>query len=211
MTTTTPSGLILPNSMPNLQSEREQQQWMEGKASRTFVLNEVNKIYKEFEMIGDELKRASMGFSQLFQFQKMMGLQLETFVRMLNDAVPEFKTNFAKEYERTIVFGNFIDSLNNTGANGAKPMREKIDLAREWNGVTGNLPVSGMYFGLFEYMMENIKEFTEEDIHDLCATFDMSSKCTTLLAKKRESVEAGQENVVNFPTKVEGNTDENKS
>jgi hypothetical protein len=198
--------------MPNLKSTKEQQQWMEGKASRTFVLQEVNKIYQEFEMIGEELKRSSLGFSQVFQFSKMLGMQVETLIRMLNDAVPEFKTNFTKEFQRTISLTQFIESLNNFGSNSSKPMAEKIDLAKSWNAAEGNLPVSGVYFGLPEYILNNIKDFSEEELSDLCSTLDMSSYLETFKNKKKEKpleVEEINKNVVDFPVKVEGTTNDN--
>lgn len=210
MTTISPNGLILPDDMPNLKSSKEQQQWVEGRASREFVLKETNKIYQELEMIGEELKRSSIGFSQVFQFSKMLGMQTETLIRMLNDAVPEFKSNFKKEFARTISLTKFLESLNSTGQNSAKPMAERIDMARAWNAVEGNLSVSGIYFGLPEYILNNISEFSEETLQELCSEFDMSDFSNAFQKKRTENQDVTSTETSNsFPIKVEEAVNEN--
>jgi hypothetical protein len=175
------------DSMPNLQTEREKAQWMEGRASRLFVLTEVNKVYAEIEMIGEELKRASVGFSQLFTLQKMMGLQLETLVRMLNDAVPEFRKKFEGEYKRTILFSQFIESFNKEGLNSEKPFREKIDIVRAWNNDSKNVKVTGLYFGLSDYVLNNISEFTEEEVATFEDEFEIPDLASEFSKKKLEA------------------------
>lgn len=166
------SNILNFSQMPNLKSENEKQQWMEGKASRLFVLNEVGKIYPELEMIGEELKRAAVGFSQIFTLQKILGLQMETLVRLIDKAVPDFKNQFQEEYKKTIEFSQFLESFSSEGANGAKPFREKLDMVRDWNKEK-DIKITAMHFGIAEYVVANYSEFTLEEVEALAEEFSV--------------------------------------
>jgi hypothetical protein len=152
--------------------DKETWKFLHGKATKEFVLNETTRIDENIEMIGEELKRAAMGLSQVFTLQKMLGLQLETFMRMLDTAVPNFRNNFKVEHKKTIQYSTFIDTLNNDGQHAAKPMAEKIDIVRNWNKDEANIKVKGYYFGLPNDILEKPTEYTEDQVEMLALEFD---------------------------------------
>ena len=198
----------------SLEEERERQEmnrFLRGKATREFVLQEVGRLDADIEMIGEELKRSATGFSQLFTLQKMLGLQFETLVRMLDENVPEFRANFAIEYKRTVSYSNFIESLNNEGTHAAKPMMEKIDIVREWNKNKNNLKIKGFYFGLPEYILSHPTEFTEDQVELLAIEFEFPEvfeQYKSLLSSKEPVVE---ETVASGPVTSVDSTSEDKN
>lgn len=198
----------------SLEEERERQKmnrFLGGKATREFVLQEVGRLDADIEMIGEELKRSATGFSQLFTLQKMLGLQFETLVRMLDENVPEFRANFAIEYKRTVSYSNFIESLNNEGTHAAKPMMEKIDIVREWNKNKNNLKIKGFYFGLPEYILSHPTEFTEDQVELLAIEFEFPEvfeQYKSLLSSKEPVVE---ETVASGPVTSVDSTSEDKN
>lgn len=152
--------------------DKQTWQFLHSKASKEFVLEETTRIDENIEMIGEEMKRAALGISQVFTLQKMLGLQLETFLRMLDIAVPGFRDNYKTEHKRTVAFSNFIDSLNNEGQHSQKPMMEKVDIVRNWNSNKENVKVKGFYFGLPNYLLEKPLEFTEDQAEMLAIEFE---------------------------------------
>lgn len=152
--------------------DKETWKFLHGKATKEFVLEETTRIDENIEMIGEELKRAAIGISQVFTLQKMLGLQLETFLRMLDTAIPGFRDNYKMEHKRTVAFSNFIDSLNNEGQHSQKPMLEKVDIVRTWNSDKENVKVKGFYFGLPNYLLEKPLEFTEDQAEMLAIEFE---------------------------------------
>lgn len=161
-------------SLSDIDNEKhEVYKFMQGKATKEFVLQEVERSAIELQdILKGELQRAASGFSQLFTLQKVVGLQLETLIRMLDTAVPDFRSNFAIEYKRTIEMSNFIDSLNNEGQHAAKPMLEKVDIVRDWNKDKDRLKIKGIYFGLPSYILSNPTEFTEDQVELLALEFE---------------------------------------
>ena len=165
------SKIISLNDLNN--EDHELYKFMHGKATKQFVIEEVYKANTELQdIMKEELGRAASGFSQIFTLQKIIGLQFETLVRMLDSAVPEFRSNFGNEYKRTIEFSNFIDSLNNDGQHAEKPMLEKIDIVRDWNLNKENIKVKGLFFGLPNYILSNPEEFTTDQVEFLAIEFE---------------------------------------
>ena len=173
--------------------DREAWKFAQGKASKQFVIEEVYKANTELQdIMKEELQRSAQGFSQLFTIQRIMGLQVETLIRMLDRAVPEFRTNFGVEYKRTVEFSTFIDTLNGDGQHSAKPMLEKVDLARDWNKDKDNLKIKGFFFGLPNYILSNPTEFTEDQVELLALEFEFPEifdQYKSLLSAKKPVVE----------------------
>lgn len=189
------SGLI---SLDDMNNDQKVYRFLHGKATKEFVLNETTRIDKDIEMIGEELKRSAVGFSQLFTLQKMLGLQFETMVRMLDTNVPDFRKNFTIEYRRTMLMSQFLDTLNGQGQSSEKPMMEKVDLVRGWNADKENIKIKGAFFGLPDFILSNPTDFTEDQVELLVLEFDCAEifdQYKSLLAKKdaevTESVVAG--------------------
>jgi hypothetical protein len=154
--------------------DKETWKYLHGKATKEFVLEETTRIDADIEMIGEELKRSVVGFSQLFTLEKMLGLQLESVISVLDKINPDFRKMFVAEYKRTIAFSAFIDTLNNQGQHADKPILEKAALARDWNSNKENLKVKGLFFGLPDYIITHPTEFTEDQVEILALEFEFS-------------------------------------
>ncbi len=179
---------------------KEAWKYAQGKATKQFVIEEVYKANTELQdIMKEELQRSAQGFSQLFTLQKMLGLQMETFVRMFDAAIPEFRSNFGIEFKKTIEMSNFVDSLNTDGQHGSKPMSEKIDFVRDWNRDKEHIKIKGAFFALPNYILSHVEEFTEDQVEFLAIEFEFPEifeQFKSLLAAKNPVVE---ETVVTGP------------
>jgi hypothetical protein len=168
------SELILPENiaktMPNLRSDREQAQWWEGKATRRELAVQVAHIT---ERIDKEMHSVAKTLSNVYSMARVNGLQLETMVRMLNKGVPDFKKVFNQEFNLTLQYVGFLDTINPRGEHSEKPMKEKIEMVRAWNAREDAVKVIAAHFGLDMYIVEHSDEFTPEEREALKIEFDM--------------------------------------
>ena len=168
------SDLILPGNMPSFGSDREGAQWLNGKPTRAELQAEMTKVSGVMQSaINGELSKISQVVARMFSMIRTNGLQLETCVRMLDSAVPGFRDNFEKEFQKTIALVNFLDKVNPPGEHSENPIRQRIDIVRGWNAQEDVLKVKGLHFGLDAYIHDHPSEFSEEEIKAFNEEFDM--------------------------------------
>lgn len=168
------NDLILPASMtetmPNLVTQREQAQWWIGKPTRRDMAIQVKSIS---DRIDKEMKAVAKMTSSVYSMARVNGLQLETMVRMLNKSMPDFKKVFNQEFNLTLQYVGFLDTINPRGEYYEKPMKEKIEMVRAWNAREDVVKVIAAHFGLDTYIIEHSDEFTPEEREALKVEFDM--------------------------------------
>lgn len=170
------SDLILPDSvtktMPNFRgNEKQQADWWEGKTPRREMAVQVKNIS---DRIDNEMRSVAKMTSNIYSMARVNGLQLETIVRMLNKSVPDFKKVFEEEFNLTLQYVSFLDTINPRGEHSEKPMKEKIEIVRAWNAREDAIKVVGAHFGLEQYIIEHSNEFTPEEREALKVEFDMN-------------------------------------
>lgn len=186
------SDLILPDGMvsemPNLRTEREQAQWWEGKISRREVAVQIAQINQRLEK---ELHGVARMVSNVYSMARVNGLQSETMVRMMEMAVPGYEEKFDEEFKKTLALVGFLDTINPPGEHSQKPIKEKIQMIRDWNAIEGSVKVKGEQFSLDSYIVKHPEEFTQEELAELSEEFKM--KLPEMPPKK---VELEKENVI---------------
>src|ERR1035437_4397015 len=167
------SELILPpgmaSEMPNL-GEREQAQWWAGKATRREVEVQLQAIRTRLDK---ELHSVAKMMSSVYSMARVNGLQAETMVRMMEKAVSGYDEKFDEEFKKTLALIGFLDTINPPGEHSQKPIKERIQMVRDWNAIEDGVKAKGEQFSLDTYIMRNQKEFTPEEVADLSVGFSM--------------------------------------
>ncbi len=190
------SDLILPagmvSEMPNLRTDREQAQWWEGKISRREVAVQVNNLTKQFnEKLDKELFSVSKMMSNVFNLARVNGLQTETLIRLLETAVPGYKDNFDIEFKKTLHLVGFLDAINPPGQHSQKPIKERIQLVRDYNAIEGCVKAKGEHFNLEDYIVAHPDEFSVEEREELSKEFEMKLPEMPPTVVVQESAPAG--------------------
>lgn len=155
--------------MPNFQSVKEAEQWLKGKVTR----EEVKELEKDLRSVQLVLNSQAQLINKLFHLTRINGLQLETLVRMFNkphffqNESTSFRDEFDDELNRTFLMVSFLDNFSDKGQYAAKPMKERIELIRDWNKQPDTLKIEGYHFGLPEYVNEHFNEFTTSELTGL--------------------------------------------
>jgi hypothetical protein len=167
------SELILPPGMaaemPNL-GEREQAQWWAGKPTRREMEIQLEGVRKQ---LIKEMYSISKMMSNIYSMARVNGLQMETMVRMMEIAVPGYKEHFEVEFKKTLAFVGFLDTMNPPGEHSKKPIKERIQMVRDWNAIEGGVKATGDHFGLEDYIVKHPTEFVPEEIEELTKEFDL--------------------------------------
>ena len=165
------SEIIAP---PNFKSEREQEQWLSGKATR-IELTQALMASEERTVKGVNEQLGKMGnmMQTLFTLNRVNGMQLESLVRLMEKAVPDFRDNFLKEFEKTKELVLFLDKFSNNGEFAGKPIKEQIQLYRDWNANTEHVQITGKHTNIQKYVMEHTDEFNQEELDALRTDFDI--------------------------------------
>lgn len=163
--------------MPSFQTEREAAQWLKGKATRE-ELKEVEKDLRSVQLV---LNSQAQLINKVFHLTRINGLQLETLVRMFD--IPNFfqlrssfRDEFDAELNKTFLMVSFLDNFSDKGQYAGKPMKERIDIIRNWNKQPETLKIEGFHFGLPEYINEHRDEFTESELMGLEFEFKFKYK-----------------------------------
>ncbi len=177
------SNLIqMPNSAPNLVTNREREQWLDAKPSRREVLDELtsisNEIHLEAAKQSNRISNLEANLGKIATMTRMASLQLETLLTIFDTAIPDFRKNYKEHLGKTIAMVSFLDTINTPDSKEPKPMREKIELARQYNALEDTAKILGNYFLLDQYIQDNPNEFSEEEVEALSKEFKMDITIT---------------------------------
>jgi len=167
------SELILPDSAPNFQTDREAAQWLNGKVSRKEVVEQVSSLESKLQQLAMEVSRLGGTLSKIYVMARTVGLQLDTINTLLEGAAPGWETRYELEFKKTVEMVTFIDTLNSNGPKAEMPMKAKIEEVRAWNAKEEVKKVEGEHFLLNSYIKAHPEEFTKEEVDALNAEFDM--------------------------------------
>ena len=175
-------------NMPNFGSSREADQYLQGKPTRAEMMSDMQKMWEKLlELVHGQAQYSSGTIGRIGHMARLNGLQLDTMVRLIEKAVPDFEKNFKLEFQKTLDFVAFLDTINPPGEHSEKPIRERIDIVRAWNSVPEHeLKAKSEHFGLSRYIMQNPTEFTAEEVEALNVEFSMDAVVPTKEAVNAE-------------------------
>lgn len=167
------SELILPSNMPNFQTDRETNQWLNGKISRKEVVEQMSTLESKVQQLSMELQRLAATLSKIYVMARTIGLQLDTVNYLLESAAPGWETRYDLEFKKTVEMVTFIDTINPNGPQADMPMKAKIEEVRAWNAKENVKKIEGEHFLLPSYIKSHPTEFTKEEVDALNVEFDM--------------------------------------
>lgn len=178
------SGLItdLSEFAPRFQSEREELQWAAGKPSR----NEVASLLAAQRVsiaaaTNAELDKMSKLMQQVFYLVNSHGLQLETLIRVIDQAVgsdtealagKSFREVLDKEIVKTNNQRNFLSSL--VRSTEPKTAKQIIQELRDWNAQEDILKIDGRLANLTDLVISELENFTPEEVTSINEEFGIS-------------------------------------
>ena len=177
------SNLIqMPGHAPNLITNREREQWLNAKPTRKETLDELtsmaNEIHIEAAKQSNRISNLEANLGKVATMTRMASLQLETLIIIFEKAIPEFRKNYTEHLGKTLAMVSFLDTINTPNTDEPKSMREKIQLAREYNALEDSAKILLNYFLLDKYIEENPNEFSEEEVEALAKEFSMDITVT---------------------------------
>lgn len=180
---------LIKNSAPNFKSDKETNQWLQGKISRGDVILLIGTVREEFEKlkvdVSNHLAELASQQQQALYLTRMLGLQIETILRIAEgDGTenPKMRAKFKYEFKRTVEFASFLDKLNPSGEFYNKSMKEKLELIKEWNNNSENYFINRDYIGLKNYIETHPDEFTEQEVREYQVLFNFDVAPSAVVA-----------------------------
>lgn len=170
--------IIMPGmegSQPDFRNERDARQWMEGKPTRFEVGELLKRDAQATQLaINTEFSKIGQTFGQLIGMVRTQGLELEALVVCIDRAVPGFREGYVKEFQKQSEFVMFLEDFTKEGQHAAKPIKEKLDMARAWNAREDVVQIYGDKFLFKKYIEANHKEFTPDELAALETEFGVT-------------------------------------
>ena len=166
--------------------------WLQGKPTRDEMVNYLQFTVDQLEEIKKFLVESMSDFdkkaNQIFAALRLQSHQTDTLVRMI-DGSSSGRQAFYAELRKTISFAEFIESLTaKRGLYIDKPVKEKIEMIRNWNKQDDVLLCDFDVLKLQSYIVDFPNEFTPEEVEALKKEFNFHTESFVSTLDVKDSV-----------------------
>lgn len=180
---------LMEQNAPNFTKPEEFEAWLDGKASRREIREDILRIHNNLVVIHGMAERTANNLESILRVlserEMITGVELvKDEVDTLNDSLSIAKSTVLdyEEYEQhcklQLRFKATLDHINHFAPNDkgeinfSLSFKERISIARSWNNEHPDLPIHGDYIiGLREYLSSNPNKLSEDEIYDIRSIF----------------------------------------